>query len=50
MLLCGAFFGRFPPPPQAEQLVRELNNLGIRLKVVKINAGGDIDHEVETLA
>ena len=35
---------------QAKQLEVELQKLGIRLKVVDINAGGDIDQEVNRTA
>ena len=37
--------GRFPAPPQAKKLETELSKLGIRLKIVDIDAGGDIDQE-----
>ena len=43
-----AFLCRFPAPQQAKQLEIELKKLGIRLKIVDINAGGDIDHEAST--
>ena len=43
------FIGRFPAPPQAMQLEIELKKLGIRLKIVNIDAGGDIDQEVRVL-
>ena len=39
---------RFPAPQQAEQLEIELKKLGIRLKIIDVNAGGDIDHEAST--